>query len=161
MIIRDLDLKDVEPLRDIYNYYVRTSTVTFETEELTFDAMRRRLFDPVALGYPCLVAEECGMTAGYCALHPWRPRFDTTAEATLYLAPDARGKGIGRQLTARMVELARASERIHALIACINADNAASRRIVETIGFMQVAHYREVGRKFGQWLDDVEYELLV
>lgn len=159
MIIRQLIESDIEPLRAIYNYYVRTSTATFETEEVSAETMRRRLLDPIDASYPCIVAEEQGRVVGYCALHPWRPRFDTTAEATLYLAPEACGAGLGLRMTEAIVERAREVEWIHALIACINADNAPSRRLVEKVGFRQVAHFREVGRKFGGWLDDVEYEL--
>lgn len=160
MIIRDFRLSDVEPLQKIYNYYVRTSTVTFETEELSTPQMFERLTGPVRLGYPCVVAEDDGKVVGYCALHPWRPRFDHTAEATLYLAPDYCGAGLGRQMTETIIRMAGEVNWLHAIIACINADNKASVKLVEKLGFEKVAHYRQVGRKFGMWLDDVEYELI-
>ncbi len=160
MTIRGFRPSDVEPLRQIYNYYVRTSTVTFETEELSSSQMSERLTGPVGLGYPCVVAVDAGRVVGYCALHPWRPRFDHTAEATLYLAPDYCGAGLGRQLTEIIIRQGGETKRLHAIIACINADNKASIKLVEKLGFEKVAHYRQVGRKFGTWLDDVEYELI-
>lgn len=160
MIIREFSRNDAEPLQQIYNHYVRTSTVTFETEELSVSQMFERLNGPVELGYPCVVAEDAGRVVGYCALHPWRPRFDHTAEATLYLAPDCCGAGLGYKMTERIIQLARMTNRLHAIIACINAENKASIKLVEKLGFEKVAHYRQVGRKFGMWLDDVEYELI-
>lgn len=161
MTIRNFSDSDVEALCRIYNFYVRTSTVTFETEELTVTQMAARLTDPISAGYPCIVAEENGEVAGYCALHPWRPRFDHTAEATLYLAPEFCGKGLGRMMTLEILDRARQVTWLHAVIAAINADNAASIKLVENIGFKKVAHYLQVGRKFGKWLDDVEYEYLI
>lgn len=161
MIIREFKESDIEPLRRIYNYYVRTSTATFETEEKTTTEMSERLQGPIAQGYPCIVAEEGGEIAGYCALHSWRPRFDHTAEATLYLAPEFCGVGLGKQMTEEIIRLGREREWLHAIIAAINADNTASIKLVESLGFKKVAHYEEVGRKFGQWLDDVEYEMMI
>lgn len=159
MKIRTLRESDVAPLLDIYNYYVRTSTATFETVELTYEQMYSRLFTPAAK-FPCLVAEsDDGEVMGYCALHPWRPRFDYVAEATMYLAPDAVSKGLGSEMLARIIAEGKALGSLNGIIACVNANNTASRRLVERAGFKQVGIYTKVAQKFGQWLDDVDYKL--
>lgn len=159
-MLRPLKEADVVPLTDIYNYYVANSEATFETEPLTPQQMRQRLFNPVEAGFPCLVEEEEDKVIGYGALHPFRPRFDYVAEATIYFAPDSLGRGHGAAMLARLIDEGRKLHRLNGIIACINARNEASRALVERFGFRQVGVYERVGRKFGQWLDDVDYELL-
>ena len=72
----------------------------------------------------------------------------------------APARGIGRRLGERLVAECRTTE-CHALVACITADNEPSRRLFESIGFRRVSHFEQVGRKFGRWLDVVDYELLL
>lgn len=160
MIIRQLTEADVEPLRHIYNNYVRTSTVTFELQEQTYEQMRDRLFEPVKSGFPCLVAEEDGRVSGYCAAHAWNPRYETTAEITMYLAPETCGKGVGSLMMSRIIDIVRQIDIIHCLIVCISSDNIASRRLVEKFDFKEVAYYPQIARKFGKWVDDVDYQLI-
>ena len=158
MTIRPLQESDVTALAEIYNHYVRFSTSTFETVTLSDDEMHTRLFAPLSK-YPCLVAEVDGKVVGYCALHPWRPRFDQVAEVTMYLAPDSCGKKIGKAMLSEIIEAGRNIDGLNGIIACINADNKHSRALVENMGFVLSGHYHRVGRKFNQWLDDVDYQL--
>lgn len=158
-MIRPFRPSDVDALTEIYNYYVRTSTATFESEEKTVDQMRERLTGP-ADRYPCFVAEDEGRVVGYGALHPWRPRFDCVAEATMYFSPDATGRGLGKQMLRLLIDEGRKLPWLNGIIACINATNTPSRALVESFGFHMAGSYERVGRKFGQWLDDVDYQLL-
>ncbi len=158
-MIRPLRESDIVSLTEIYNHYVLHSAATFESVPLTEGQMRRRLLEPAAT-FPCLVVEESGVVGGYAALHSFRPRFDCVAEATMYLAPEFTSRGVGRLMLRRLIEDGRSIEGLNGIIACINAANAPSRRLVESFGFRQVAFYERVGRKFGQWLDDVDYQLL-
>lgn len=156
-MIRRLRESDVEPLRQIYNYYVRTSAATFETEEITYPLMRERLFMPLTK-FPCLVLEEDGLVLGYCALHPYRPRFDLLAEATMYLAPEAVKAGHGTAMMERIIAEGRALP-ISGIIACINSENEASKRILARFGFRLVGTYPDAAVKFGRRLTDCDYLL--
>lgn len=158
MIIRPLQQSDVVPLTTIYNHYVRNSSATFEASELTVEDMRRRLFEPTSK-FPCLVAEDNRVIAGYCAAHPWRPRFDHVAEVTMYLAPDYCAKGVGAKLLTEIIALCRNIDGLNGLIACINSENRHSKALLERFGFVIAGHYPKVGKKFGQWLDDTDYQL--
>lgn len=157
-MIRELKESDVSPLTEIYNYYVRTSTATFETEQLTEAQMHQRLFAPLHR-YPCLVIEEESRVLGYGALHPWRPRFDMVAEATMYLAPEILHKGYGSRMLAMLIERGRQIEGLNGIIACINANNSASKALLAAAGFRHAGRYENVAEKFGQSLTDEDYQL--
>lgn len=156
-MIRPLRESDVEPLRDIYNHYVRTSAATFETVELSPEQMHERLYAPLDK-FPCLVLEEQGRVLGYCALHPYRPRFDLLAEATMYLAPEAVKSGHGTAMMERIIAEARRLP-LTGIIACINGENIASQRILARFGFRLVGTYPNAARKFGRLLTDRDYLL--
>ena len=158
-MIRTLKEADVAALTEIYNYYVRTSDATFEHIELTYEQMYKRLFGALK-HFPCLVAEINGKVVGYCALHEWRPRFDHVAEVTMYLDPAERNKGLGAEMLSAIIAEAKAIKELNGLIACINAENGASRCLVERFGFKLAGHYKQVGSKFGKLLDDVDYHLI-
>lgn len=158
-MIRALQKSDVAPLTEIYNHYVRTSAATFETNELTEEQMCARLFGSFP-DYPCVVAEEDGKVLGYCAVHPWRQRFDNVAEVTMYISPESRSRGLGKLMLSRIIDLSKGINGLNGLIACINANNEQSKAILERFGFVLAGHYRRVARKFNHWLDDMDFQLL-
>ena len=159
--IRPLSDADIGAITDIYNHYIRHSTATFETEPVTEDEMRRRLSD-IAASFPCLVCEVDGEVAGYCYTHLWQVRaaYRHTLEVAVYLSRHHTGTGMGLRLMRRLIGECRALY-CHALIACVTAENEASCALHRKLGFRQVARYAEVGRKFGRWLDVVDFELLL
>jgi phosphinothricin acetyltransferase len=152
---------DVGRLLSVYNHYVRTSTATFHTEEIDETTFRGLLFP----GYPrfdswAVLAD--GALAGYVILARYKPReaYDGSAEVTIYLDDAFAGQGLG-SAALTFVE-ARARERsFHNLLAIICGENTASIRLFEKHGYQRCAHYHEVGRKFGRWLDVVSYEKLI
>lgn len=160
-------IREVKPQDDaaaitaIYNEYILHSTISFETEPLTVEAMRDRIAH-IAAECPYFVAEEEGVITGYCYAHPWKERaaYGHTFETTVYLSPEYQSKGIGRQLMSRLIDECR-RRGYRALIACITGNNEASRTFHARLGFEQVSLFKEVGYKFGQWLDVVDYELLL
>jgi L-amino acid N-acyltransferase YncA len=95
----------------------------------------------------------------YGPFRPW-PGYRFTVEHSVYVARPYRGCGIGRSMVAALIEAARA-QGMHAMIAGIDADNSASLRLHAALGFAQVAHFRQVGFKFGRWLDLICVELLL
>ncbi len=163
MTIRDVRPEDAESIAAIYNVYVTGTTVSFETEAVTADEMRRRIA-VYSCDFPYLVCENPdGTVAGYCYAHPWknRPAYSQTLETTVYVDKKFHGQGVGRRLMEILIDRCRTAG-YGALIACITAENEASLRFHESLGFSQVSHFRGVGRKFGRWLDvaDMELQLL-
>ncbi len=157
-MIRTLQPEDAAAVAALYNHYVLHSTVSFEEEPLDAGRMRRRL-EHVAVRFVC---EREGRIVGFGYTHEWKERaaYRYTQEVTVYVAPDSTGLGIGRRIVERLVAECRTTQ-CRALIACITADNAPSRRLFEAVGFRRVSHFEQVGRKFGRWLDVVDYELLL
>lgn len=160
-IIRQARQDDCPALARIYNHYVTETTVSFETEPVTAEEMGHRMAGIQAC-YPYLVAEQGGMVVGYAYVHPWKERraYHHTLETTVYLAPDCRHHGVGRRLVEQLIEQCKATD-AHTLIACITAENEESLHFHEQLGFRRVSLFREVGRKFGRWLDVVDMELLL
>ena len=163
MLVRQATLTDVPGILDIYNEAVLNTTASYDYEPSTLE-MRAAWFDEhVRTGYPVVVAEdESGRVAGWGSLSQFRVRigYRFTAEDSVYVAAGRRGQGIGTQLLAPLIESARAMG-LRAVIAAVDADNAPSLRLHERHGFVKVGHFRQVGYKFGRWLDVVYLELLL
>jgi phosphinothricin acetyltransferase len=109
-----------------------------------------------------VAVNEDGRVAGWSALNRYHDRkgYQFTTENSVYVAADHRGKGVGRLLMKPLVEAAR-ERGLHAILAGIDAENEASVRLHASFGFVKVAHYKQVGFKFGRWLDVVYLELLL
>ncbi len=163
MTVKQYDPAYAGEVATIYNRHVRETTVSFETVEVTAAEMGARL-EAIAAAYPCLICvdEATGRLAGYAYAHKWKEKaaYDTTAETTVYVAEGYQHSGVGRALMERLIADCREAG-LHALIACITADNAASCRFHELLGFDKVSHFRQVGRKFDRWLDVADYELIL
>lgn len=159
--VRPVRTDDAEAIADIYRHYVTDTTTSFEVTPPSAGEMRRRI-TAISAAHPYLVCEMDGKVAGYCYVHPWKERaaYSATMETTIYLSPDVRGHGLGRMMMGRLLAECR-SRGYHALIACITAENDESCRFHESIGFVKVSHFREVGHKFGRVLDVVDYEMLL
>ena len=148
-------LEDAEAIRQINNIEVSTSTVTF-------DLVPRTLEDQVTWlqarsgAHVVVVAEDAGEVVGFASLSPFRarPAYNSTVESSVYVRSDQRGKGVGALLLNELVELA-AQHGFHTAIARIVGGHEASIGLHRTVGFAQVGVEREVGRKFGTWLDVV------
>lgn len=154
-------LDDAEPIRQIYNHEVTTSTVTFDIAPRSLDDQRRYLSDRSG-AHAVVVAEEVGEVVGYGALSPWRSKaaYSTSVEDSVYVHRGHQGRGIGRLVLGELVQVATAHG-FHAVFARIVGGHEASTRLHEAQGFEIVGTEREVGRKFGRWLDVVVMELLV
>lgn len=151
--------EDAAAVAAIYAPFVQDTTISFETSPPGEEEMRERLLH---LPFPGYAYEEAGIVLGYCYAHPWkeRPAYSRTLETTLYLAPAAQGRGIGRALMAALIPACRAHG-AHVLIACITAENEHSCRFHASLGFHRASLFHAVGYKFGRWLDVVDYELVL
>ena len=158
-MIRYVTQRDIIRITEIYNDYIINTTISFEVKPLTEDEMRNRIESVLAHG-PFLVWEEDGEIAGYCYAHPWKERaaYHNTLETTVYLAPQYFRRGIGSQLMRELINQCRVNN-IKVLIACITANNEASIKMHEALGFKQVSYFSQVGEKFGQSLDVIDMQL--
>ncbi len=154
-MIRTVLDKDADSIVEIYNYYISETVITFEEETITAEEMLTRISKIQADNLPWLVAEdESGQVIGYAYASQWRERFSYrfSVEVTVYLSAEHSDKGIGSRLyDVLFSELKLRS--IHTVIGGITLPNPASVGIHEKFGMVQVAHFKEVGYKFNQWLD--------
>ncbi|HZW17936.1 MAG TPA: arsinothricin resistance N-acetyltransferase ArsN1 family B [Luteimonas sp.] len=153
--IRDARAGDAAPVAAIYNHYIARTIVTFELEAVAAGDMCDRIAAVQDDGLPWLVAADAaGAVLGYAYAARWRPRaaYRRSVESSIYLAPQAVGRGIGRCLYPRLIERLRACG-LHVVIGGAALPNPASVALHEALGFAKVAHLREVGHKFGRWID--------
>lgn len=160
MNIRHVKDEDAEQITEIYNYYVLETHSTFEIQPLKLADMRMR-FEYIARSHPFLVAEREAEILGYAYATPFKLRdaYRHSAEVSVYVKRGAHGRGIGTGLYTELFAALYQND-AHALIAGIALPNEASIRLHEGFGFEKVAHFREVGRKFGRWIDIGYWELL-
>jgi L-amino acid N-acyltransferase YncA len=159
---RFAERRDAEAIRSIYNREVTLTTVTFDLVPRTLDEQIEWL-DEHAGGHPAIVAvDDDGTVAGFGSLSPWRPRpaYSPTVEDSVYVHQDRRGEGIGRTLLDELVRLAGAHG-FHSIMARIVGGHEASIALHAACGFEAAGVEREVGRKFGKWLDVVLMQRLL
>lgn len=153
--IRTGEESDLPELTAIYNHYVTSTPITFDLTPSTVEE-RRTWFDahPPTGPHRLLVAEEAGTILGYATSSRFRPKpaYLPSVETSVYLSPDAVGRGVGSRLYEALFA-ALATEDVHRAYAGIALPNAASERLHLRFGFTPVGTFREVGRKFGRYWD--------
>ena len=161
VVIRAAERRDAEGIRTIYNHYVTESTTLFDMVPRTLDEQVQWI-DEHSGGHPAVVAELDGRIVGFGSVSAFRsrPAYSTTVEDSVYLLAEHQGQGIGRRLLEEVLRLASAHG-FHSVIARITGDNGASIALHAACGFEIVGTEKEVGRKFGQWLDVVEMQRLL
>ena len=156
--IRDAVLPDMPAVREIYNYYVANSTVTFDEDAMTLKEWKAKFAYLDKLGMPFLVAASpSGQLLGYALVAPWKQKraYRFTVENSIYLGPAAAGKGLGRALLAELIDRSKAAglKEIIAVIADQGAE--ASIALHEKFGFQEIGRMGRVGYKFDRWLGTV------
>jgi phosphinothricin acetyltransferase len=161
MLIRTADLGDLSALTDIYNHYVRNTTITFDLRPFTPEERRAWFDDHAPRGkHRLLVAvDDGGACLGYASTSRWRPKaaYDTTVEASVYCAPNAVGRGIGSALYHALFDVV-AREDVHTIVAGVSLPNPASIKLHERFGFQPVGVFHRVGRKFDRFWDVAWFE---
>ena len=155
-------LDDAEAIRTIYNREVLGSTVTFDMVPRTLEDQLAWM-DEHSGAHPAVVAvDDRDRVRGFGSLSPYRPRpaYRTSVEDSVYIDSEARGQGVGRGLLTELVALAGAHG-FHTVLARIVKGHDASIGLHQACGFQLVGVEREVGRKFGRWLDVVLMQLLI
>lgn len=153
---------DLPALTELYNHYVRETTITFDTVPFTPEQRRPWLHSHLEDGpHRLLVARQTDpdRVLGYATTSPFRPKpaYGTSVEASVYLSPEAVGRGVGALLYTRLFELL-AEEDVHRAYAAIALPNEASVRLHTRFGFRHTGTFTEVGRKFGRYWDVAWYE---
>ena len=152
--IRPARREDCPAILDIYNDAVLTTTASYDIEPRSLEHRYAWFEDHTQNDYAIFVAELAGVIAGWSSLSRFHDRFGYrfTAENSIYVAAPHRGRGLGTALLPPLLEAAH-KRGLHSIIAVIDASNDASVRLHARFGFSQVGHFREVGHKFGRWLD--------
>jgi phosphinothricin acetyltransferase len=138
----------------IYNDVIRSTTAVYADEEVTL-ANREAWFDAkLELGFPVLVASDDSGVLGFGTFGEFRawPCYRHSVEHSVHVRADRRGRGVGRALVLALLEHAARMQK-HVMIAGIDADNTVSIGLHQSLGFSPAGHFREVGFKFGRWLD--------
>ena len=153
-MIRDATEQDLAQIRDIYNDAVLNTTAIWNEQPVDL-ANRQAWFNArQAQAYPILVAIENDEVTGYASFGDWRPfeGFRHTVEHSVYVRADSRGAGVGKALMGELIVRARDLGK-HVMVAGIEAGNAGSIALHKQLGFEEVGLMRQVGTKFGAWLD--------
>lgn len=160
-MIRDVSVNDSQKVVEIYNYYIKNTSITFEEVPLTNEDMKERIMSR-NLKLPWIVYEENNEILGYAYATEWKLRsaYKFSVESTIYLKYDVLGKGLGTKLYKELLNRVE-SENIHVVIGGIALPNKQSVALHEKLGFVKVAQFKEVGYKFDKWIDVGYWELIL
>ena len=160
-MLRQCTPSDAAQICEIYNHYVRETVITFEEVPVSEAEMAKRIGD-ITPRLPWLVWETDGAIVGYAYAGPWKARaaYRNSVESSIYLAPQATGRGLGSRLyTALIADLRQRG--LHCVIGGAALPNPASVSLHEKLGFEKVAEFRQVGFKFGRWVDVAYWQLML
>lgn len=160
--IRDAEPSDLPDIREIYNYYVTNSSVTFDEERMSLAKWKSKFAHLQKQGMPFIVAvSPSGQVLGYALVQPWKEKraYRFTVENSIYLGAAATGKGLGRALLGALIEKSRAAG-LKEILAVISDKGAeASLALHEKFGFREIGRMGRVGYKFERWLGTVLLQL--
>jgi L-amino acid N-acyltransferase YncA len=160
-MIRSATPADAAAICAIYNHYVLETTISFEEAAVSPAEIKNRIRETLA-SLPWLLWEQDGSVRGYAHASKWKGRcaYRRSAEVTVYLDPAFTGRGIGSKLYGAL--LADLRERgFHTAIGGVALPNLPSIALHERLGFRRVAHFEQVGWKFGRWIDVAYWQLLL
>lgn len=164
MNIRMAEKCDLEGILDIYNYEIENGIATFDAEKKTMTEWKLWFERHSGEGpATAIVAEENGEILGYASLSAYRDRraYNSTLELSVYVKKEYRNKGVATELMNEIIKIARVDPRVHAIVSVITSGNKASIKLHEKFGFAYCGTIREVGFKFGRYLNVDNYELIV
>ena len=153
MNIRVATLDDAQEVLEIYAPFCVATPVSFETEVPSLEEIQRRISTTLDF-FPWLICEEGGHVLGYAyaSRHRERAAYRWSADVSVYVREDARGKGVGRALYTSLFAILRL-QRIHNILAGITLPNPASVAVHEAMGLRRIGLYKSIGYKCGEWHD--------
>ena len=155
MKIRAARIEDMPAVTAIHNDAVMNSTAIWTEATAELADREQWLGDRTQSGFPVFVAvDEIQDVVGFASYGPWRAKegYRLTVEHSVYVRSDQRGKGVGKELMIALIQEAK-SAGLHAMVAGVEAQNVGSIKLHEKLGFEQVGLLKQVGQKFGRWLD--------
>ena len=160
--IRSFEIKDTQSILDIINYNILNSTAIYDYKTRNFEDQKAILEDKINKGFPVIVAESDGKLVGFGMYSDFRFReaYKYTVEHSVYVSLNEMGKGVGKLLMIKLIELAKA-QGLHTMIGVIDSENKSSITFHEQFGFKTVGIIKESGYKFDRWLDSVFMQLLL
>lgn len=161
-MIRNATVNDLPGILEIYNHAIINTTAVYSEQPHTLDMRIDWYNDRIKNGFPVFVAEINGAVAGFSTFGHFRawPCYRYTVEHSVYVHVDHRGMGLSKLLMQPLIDCAR-EMKLHTMIAGIDGENEVSYKLHQSFGFVEVAHFKEVGFKFGRWLDLKFMELLL
>ncbi|GAA2040295.1 GNAT family N-acetyltransferase [Agromyces tropicus] len=156
--IRPARPADLPAVREIYNYYVANSTVTFDEDAMSLREWKQKYAYLHRLGMPFLVAEApTGQLLGYALVTPWKQKraYRYTVENSIYLGPAASGKGLGKALLGALIDASREAGMKEMIAVIADQGAEASIALHERFGFTEIGRMGRVGFKFDRWLGTV------
>ena len=162
MQVRYATENDLPQMLEIYNEIIANNTAIFQYDPHTLEDRRAWFAAKQKDGFPVFVAEENSVIAGYSTIGPFRnwQAYRYSVENSVYVKAGYRGRGISKLLMQPLIDAAREMG-MHTVIAGVVADNAASLALHRQFGFIEVAHFKEAGYKFGRWLDLKFLQLMI
>ena len=159
--IRKAETDDLERINEIYNYYVLESTCTYQTEPEPIES-RKKWFNNHNEKHPVIVAGIDNRILGWGAISRFKERkaYENTGEISVYIDHEWLHRGLGQAILSRLIEQA-GNVGLHALMGVISADQTPSIKLHEKYGFETVGRLKEVGYKFGAWLDVVYMQYMI
>ena len=160
--IRHAKEQDIPAILDIYNHAILNTTAVYSEQPHTYEMRLAWYNERIGSDFPVFVAENEKEIVGFSSYGHFRawPCYRYTVENSVYVHVDHRGKGISKLLIQPLLDYAR-GKGLHAMIAGIDADNQISCNLHSSFGFVEVAHFKEVGYKFDRWLDLKFMELIL
>ncbi len=160
--IRPYQTKDTQAILDIINHNILHSTALYDYAVRSYEQQKNLLEDKISKNFPVIVAELDGQVTGFGMYGEFRFReaYKFTVEHSVYVNQNFHGKGIGKVLLQELIALAK-KQKLHTMIAVIDAENQGSVAFHEQFGFKTVGVIKESGYKFDRWLDSVFMQLIL
>jgi phosphinothricin acetyltransferase len=160
--VRNATEEDLPAMLEIYNEIILNTMAVWHEQAHTLEMREEWFLQKKEQGFPVLVAELKGVILGFSTIATFRPwsGFRFTVENSVYVRPENRGQGVAKLLLPALIDASKQLN-IHAIVAGIEATNEVSISLHEKFGFIEVAHFKEVGFKFGRWMDLKFLELIL
>ncbi|MBN8641505.1 MAG: N-acetyltransferase [Flavobacteriales bacterium] len=154
--IRNYNIDDTDVILEIINYNILNSTALYDYTIRTIEQQKAIFDDKLKKGFPIIVAESNNEVVGFGFYSEFRFReaYKFTVEHSVYAHPNHLGKGIGKLILTKLIELAKA-QKLHTMIGVIDSENTSSIEFHEKFGFQTVGIIKETGFKFDRWLHSV------
>jgi L-amino acid N-acyltransferase len=163
MQLKSCTEKQLPEILDIFNDAILHSTALYDYKIRTMETMHAWYADKVNHNYPIVGAfDENNLLLGFATYGMFRvrPAYKYTVEHSVYVRPDKRGEGIGKVLLNEIIKKAE-EQNFHVMVGVIDASNSVSIKLHENEGFVLTGVMKEVGYKFGKWLDAAFYQLIL